>query len=477
MASFSIQHRLSRRVVLLTGLVLFVVAVLSDFIVTRWLEQQYDKMLITKASLLVTLAKDMPDGIDFDFADEFMPEFERQVNPEYFQLWKEDKSIFERSHSLKGNDLMHLGLTRQGQVIEDIELLDGREGRMIQIVFLPQIPDEDQRTLQKLASQSLMTLAIARERETLNQLLLIVHVTLFIGMLIVLIVIDFLVSKTIKHGLSQLINMREQIVLLGADNLTTRLNLALPPSELEDVIKQFNKLLDRLEASFSREQRFTSDVAHELRTPIAEIRNMSEVALKWPDDRQLVQGFYCDIHASSLQMQQLVTNLLLLARSENGLIELEPKEFDLKQLINEAWQHCLENANKKKIKLKLEINELLKIMTSHTEFTLILNNLLSNAVNYSPVNAVIEVSAEHKDQYITLRLKNKADNLAQTDIDHIFDRLWRKDNSRTSSLHTGLGLALVKSHAELLNLKASASIIENNSFEFKLENISAVYPS
>lgn len=470
----SIQQQLSHKVVLFTGVVLLVIALLSDFTVTRWLENQYDESLIVKASLLVTLTKDMPDGIDFDFADEFMPEFERKNNPEYFQLWTHDKNVFERSHSLKESNLEYLGIKTPGQILKDIKLLDGREGRMIQVVFLPQIPEEKDRTTEKLASQTLMTLAIAKERDTLNQLIFLVHLTLAFGTVIVLLIINFVVSHTVKAGLKPLNNMKDQIMLLDADNLTSRLKITLPPSELEDVIKQFNALLQRLETSFTREQRFTSDVAHELRTPIAEIRNMAEVALKWPEDTKLSKGFYQDVLASSLQMQQLVVNLLSLARSENGLIELEPKEFNLNAFIQDAWQHVSETASDKSIRLECHVPESLNIMTSYAEFMLILNNLLANAVDYSPLNATITVSVQTINNNLRLSISNPTENLEHADIEHIFERLWRKNKSRTVSLHSGLGLSLVKSHAELLNLRSSATLQEDMTFVFNLDNIALV---
>ena len=119
---YSIQKRLSQRVVIFTGLVFLVVALISDLIITQWLEHEFDETLEEKASLLVTLTKDTPEGLDFDFADEFMPEFEDTENPEYFQLWLDDGSVFERSHSLIFNNLEHLKMQQPGQQIKDVTL-------------------------------------------------------------------------------------------------------------------------------------------------------------------------------------------------------------------------------------------------------------------------------------------------------------------------------------------------------------------
>lgn len=474
MSSRSIHNLLTLRVAILIGLLLIAVSIMAYITITRWLEQQYDLTLTTKASLLVTLTKDLPDGIDFDFADEFMPEFERKHSPEYFQIWTENHIVFERSHSLGDNDLAHFNLDSPGQYIKDIKLPDGREGRMIQIVFLPQIPDVEDRTPEKLASQTLMTLALAKERESLDTILKTIHVSVIVSVSLMLLIVYIVVSITVKSSLKPLVNMREQITLLDANNLTERLIIPDPPSEIDDVIKQFNNLLQRLDSSFSREQQFSSDVAHELRTPITEIRNMTEVALKWPEDTELSMEFYQEVHESSLQLQNLVTSLLSLARSDNGQIELEPGEFYLEQLISEAWRHVKEEAEKKQIRYKIEIPASLKIMTSREEFSLILNNLFSNAVRYTPMKGFVQVIAHMNKDYISLGIYNLTNNLHQDDIEHIFDRFWRKSRSRTSSCHSGLGLSLVMSYAKLLNLNISVRLLEDDTFALEIANIPVI---
>ena len=121
MKAYSIEGQLSKRVMLLIALVFLSSALVINLIVTNWLENEYDVTLKSKASVLVTLVKDNQGGVDFDFADEFMPEFEAQKNPEYFQLWREDQSIFERSHSLKSYDLPYLlAIKKEGMVFQDI---------------------------------------------------------------------------------------------------------------------------------------------------------------------------------------------------------------------------------------------------------------------------------------------------------------------------------------------------------------------
>ncbi|NOX42505.1 MAG: HAMP domain-containing protein [Gammaproteobacteria bacterium] len=474
MKNYSIEQRLSRRVAIVAGLIFLFAATTTDLVITRWLENGFNRDLNAKANLLITLVKDKPEGLDFDFADEFMQEFATEINPEYFQLWQEDKNVFERSRSLKNNDLPFLGLKQTEQALMDIILMDGRRGRMIQIVFLPQIPEKEDRTPEKLASQKPMALAVAREREGIERIITLVHLSSFFGTTIILMLIHFLVKLTVRNSLKPLIEIQEKIKILDADNLKFRLEITHPPNELKEVIRQFNQLLTRLGESSSREQRFTSDVAHELRTPIAELRSLSEVALKWPDDTNLVKEFYQDVLASSMQMQLMVNNLLALARCEKGQVFLEPRETELKALLLECWDHYRHDADDKYLKFNCTIPDNLKIMTSLTEFEQIINNLFSNAVSYGTANSEIRVETNILDDRANLVISNTAKHLDKPDLSVMFDRLWRKSIARTSSDHTGLGLALVKAYAELLELKISTQLSEQNRFTIIINSIPAV---
>jgi two-component system sensor histidine kinase QseC len=90
------------------------------------------------------------------------------------------------------------------------------------------------------------------------------------------------------------------------------------PIELRSICERLNDLLSRLQSAFARERRFSADVAHELRTPIAELRAIAEVALKWPTPDPEVVGAFQDVVAAAGQMQGIVDGLLAIARCEGG---------------------------------------------------------------------------------------------------------------------------------------------------------------
>ena len=86
MTSYSIENQLGKRIIIATGLVFLLVAITADIAIISWLEKEYDANLHAKAKTLVTLTKDLDDGVDFDFAEEFMPEYGISDSSEYFEL-------------------------------------------------------------------------------------------------------------------------------------------------------------------------------------------------------------------------------------------------------------------------------------------------------------------------------------------------------------------------------------------------------
>jgi signal transduction histidine kinase len=107
-------------------------------------------------------------------------------------------------------------------------------------------------------------------------------------------------------------------------------------------------------------------------------------------------------------------------------------------------------------------------------FEQIINNLLSNAISYSDEKSEISIVFKRTGDYAQLQITNMTSELEQSDMPLIFDRLWRKSKSRSSSEHSGLGLPLVKAYAELLSLKVKADLSDNKKFMISIENLHIV---
>jgi two-component system sensor histidine kinase QseC len=263
--------------------------------------------------------------------------------------------------------------------------------------------------------------------------------------------------------------VREQLRLLDISDLSNRLSVTDPAAELELVIEQFNNLMQRVEASFVREQRFSSDVAHELRTPIAEIRNLAEVVSKWPQDGALKQNSLQEILQASINMQNTVNNLLALARCENRKLEYVSEAVDLSKTIKSAWLRVRSDAYNRQIRFMMLSDLNFICRTSTHELELILNNLFNNAIYYSTAGAIVTAEVTVKDGCAAFTLSNPADLLENSDLQSMFDRMWQKDISRSGEMHAGLGLSLVKAYTQILNLEIRVNLDTDNVFSITVD--------
>lgn len=481
-ASHSIYRRLTAWLVLGVGLLLLATGLVIDAVVGQRLRDEYDQALLAKARVLVTLAEQDWEGIEFDLADEVMPEFDDPDAPEYFQLWLGDGSSLERSGSLEESDLARLHTRSDTPRFADLTLPDGRAGRRVQVDFLPrldlEVDEEDGEdgavpvAAEELIPQPL-TLVLAWERERLDALLSTVHSLLLAAGAVVMALTVLLVRLAVAVSLRPLADIRAQVARLDANSLDSRLQPRQPTEELEGMVRQFNGLLDRLQAAFERERQFSSDVAHELRTPLAELRNLAEVGGRWPDDPKLAREFFSEMLAATRQLERIVENLLALARCEKGLEIVAPTTLDLVTVIDAAWQRVAADARSKDLGFCRLGPAALTVTTGREQLELILNNLFSNAVAYSPAGGSVICAIDDNGGDLRISVANRADHLEPEDLPRLFDRLWRKDPSRSNGHHAGLGLSLVKAYAEQLAMTVQVALEPGPVFRITLRQSSA----
>jgi len=148
-----------------------------------------------------------------------------------------------------------------------------------------------------------------------------------------------------------------------------------------------------LQAAFERERSFTADVAHELRTPVAELRTLAEVALKYPEQNpELHQRNYKDVLAVAENMQSVVETLLMLSRYDAGVLKTEIECVDLGQLITESWKNFAVIAEKKRLEVTSSVtDELITAKGNRQLCSIIVTNLFANAVEYCPPNGSLSI--------------------------------------------------------------------------------------
>lgn len=466
----SIQRRLTLTLGALCCLLWCAGSVAAYLGVRAELVSAFDLALKTDAQALTNMAEESENQFKFDSTGELMPEFDREERPDYFQVWLPDGSTLQRSPALalEGGNLPLKAGTLEAPRFWNLTLPDGLHGRAIGIHFNPKV-DEDTPSIPGVPRpRGPLVLVTAFHRGDLDAqlhhlgaLLLLVGATMAAATVLV-------VTIVVRRGLQPLATLAERAGKIDASSLQLRFPLDHAPAELLPIGQRLNDLLARLEASFSRERRFSADVAHELRTPIAELRALSEVALRWPDDGVATQSALKDALNIALQMESIASGLLALVRCEGNLFTARPEMVFIAALFEEVFQPFAAKAQAKQLAVTVDLPKEAGWFADLPALRSILTNLVSNAIEHSPAAGSVRVRIEQNGADERLLISNTTNNLTAEDLPHLFERFWRKDAARTDHVHCGLGLALAHTYAQSLGLKLCAELTNDNEVTFTL---------
>ncbi|MES9863885.1 MAG: ATP-binding protein [Candidatus Thiodiazotropha sp. LLP2] len=471
----SIRSRLNLSIISSLVLVLSLTAVFLYFRISQHVMVVYDTSLHDKAQALISLTELDEEGLEFDFAEDgVMNEFVLLENAHYYQLWQHDAQLLIKSPSLMDSDLPLRGIGLGKHQFADIQLPDGRAGRLVEINFMPRVEIDDEEGVVELPEPKPISLVYARERRTLDETLFAIGFTIFSIVIVVLLTTTLLIWHLVGRGLLPLSMLAKQVSEIDESSLSIRLRQRGSQSlEITPIVDQLNNFLERLQSAFEREKRFSSNVAHELRTPLSELRTLSEVGLMIPDDQDQLIEFFKDVGQISNQMEKVVITLLELARSDAGLLSSDPEEIVLSEFCDSIWQQAINDQGFSKDLIK-EIPEGLIISTDREKFAMILSNIFVNAISYSPQKADIELGVEIQNNNIVLRVKNVATDLRPEDIVNMKDRFWRKNKSQSEASHSGLGLTLVDAMARILKLDIELDLDNQRMFMVTISGVPLV---
>jgi len=472
---YSIRNKLNFTIIISMILLLTLAAAFLYVRVSAQVVQVFDGSLYDKAQALISLTELDEEGLEFDFAEDgVMTEFEPGAAAQYYQMWGQSEELPIQSPSLQDTDLPRTGIALGQHLYNDLALPDGRAGRLIEITFMPRVEIEDEEEEEEFGEippATPITLVFARERDTLDSTLLAIGFTIFGAIIAVLLISMLLIRRLVGSGLSPLSSLANQVSQIDESRLDTRLTHDGEQSiEIAPIENQLNYLLERIQSAFEREKRFSANVAHELRTPLSELKTLAEVGRMVPEDSAQVTAFFNDVGEISGQMEKVVITLLELARSEAGLLRSEPEDIELASYCDEIWQHTV-NGQAFGKKLVKTIPSDLVINTDREKLGMILGNLFSNAISYSPEDAEIQIRAEIRNDNVVLEVRNASVDLKPEDIVHMKDRFWRKQKAHAESGHSGLGLTLVDALAGIMQLDVNLKLDQQQMFSVTISGL------
>lgn len=358
------------------------------------------------------------------------------------QLETRDKHI--KSENLSGLEIPHPAKFTEEAVFYNASLDNGDPVRA------------RAETMTASTSEKSPKILVAVSRRELDETLIRLLTKLIAGSICCCALFAGILTLGLKMALKPLRLLGEQAAEMNAESLNKRFPEQSIPADIRPIVERLNGLIAKLEESFARERRFSGDIAHELRTPLAAIRATSEVAIKWPD--QARSDDFIAIEQLSAQLQQTLDSLLLLARMESSAAESLREPVNLEQLIQECAALYRDAAQQRDITLSLQLENSPEFNSDPRLLRIICSNLIHNAIDYAPASSTVRLTSNSKSIF---RCTNEAPNLTPDDTSHLFERLWRKDKARTESDHTGLGLSIALSCAKQLGLNLSAEMDTN----------------
>lgn len=451
----SIRLRLTILLCLTIG-ALFVAAGAGVFIAMRqMLWSQFDETLTAKGRALIT-ASEIDDGeFEIDLTVQDFAGF-GTGGSDYFEIRRLDGSLFLRSPSLEVRaagswDFSHIPPPPDdAPLIDDGNLGDGTAARYFVQRFYPKDDYE-------LSHKDLYLIVASPSAAMRAELLRLAWVLGVAGGMALLCLVP-LIRLGLASGLRPLSELGRDLSAIRSERLDQRLDATKLPEELVSVAERLNDWLSRLEESFEREKRFSSHAAHELRTPLAELRSMAELGATWPEE--VTQDRSREMLAVTDELESLLEKLSLLARADSRSLPVHVETIDLASTIDQALAREDELIRRRNLETEVRV-QAGEFSGDVVIWNSIVRNLIGNAASHAPPGSKITVTAAPG----RIVVSNPAPDLTAEDVSRLFDRFWRKDESRSDRGHSGLGLSIVRACASLLGGNCAAEMTADGRLE------------
>lgn len=250
------------------------------------------------------------------------------------------------------------------------------------------------------------------------------------------------ISTKALAPLSNIIDLADKI---RPDGLSRRLPHPGVEDEIGRLVRTLNRMIGRIQNSYDAMKRFTSDASHELRNPLATLRNTVDVTLEMPRTSEEKDAALQSIGEEVDRVRNLVEDLLLLARADSGRIVMEMKPVSLAFLLEAQVEAYEPQAQERGIRLEMGTLIPDEVLGNERWLLQVVGNLLSNAINYTPSGGTVTVTMARGEKALCFSVLDTGPGLPEEDLDRVFDRFFRSDPSRSWG-HVqghGLGLAIV----------------------------------
>ncbi len=425
--------------------------------------EQLDHSLTDKMRIIRSACVQRPDGVHVELGRDLFQRMHDPDDPEFMRLsLAESGRVLLESPSLREIDLSVIGLNHENPVLEFVTLPDGRTLRAAGQYFYPaREPGATGKVkLHLIAAHD------SAKVESASRSIIVLSLQ---GCAVALIVLAILIRWIVRRNLRFFHELSGRISRVSVEEGSEEsIILADAPREVAPMMNRLNELMVRMNRALRNERRFTADAAHELRTPLAGLRNRIELALSRPRSNEEYEDALVELLDIEDWLERLVQSLLLLARLEAGTQRIDYEPLPVPDLIRRSWKPYFERAEESDFEVELICDpvfepprplpiELLEIVC---------RNLFDNALSYTEAGGAIRVTVSETQPDLCIEVWNgpvTPDSIMP--IEEVFQPFARGAQARTAGeRHSGIGLALVRRIVRSLDGEIEASRPEEETF-------------
>jgi two-component system heavy metal sensor histidine kinase CusS len=436
----------------LAGLLLVFSAIASLYLVlVNELDKSTDLFLADKVNVLSTMLRDRPGDLDGLREEVELESAARRYEQFYIRLLDGAGAPILMTPGMADQlDLGQLTLKTRSSPRRGIPM-SGRSGRRFRATSAS-VP------VGHLASQT-ATIQVAIDVSQKEALLARYRDWFYVILLTTFAMFSWVGYRIARRGIHPVEEMATTARHITSTNLQERILPDGYPFELASLAGTFNEMLDRLEESFDRISRFSADIAHDLRTPVNNIRGEAEVALARTRSADEYRNVVESCLEESVRLSDLIGDLLFLARAESPLTDLRRERVDVGAMLSGVREYYEASASDGGVSLSVSVpTEPVMVDLDRSLLQRAVGNLVSNALAHTPPGGAVLLGARSDPSGIRIEVSDTGVGIPGEALPRVFDRFFRVDSSRSQgSGSTGLGLAIVQSIAQLHGGRAEIS--------------------
>jgi signal transduction histidine kinase len=441
MFSFSFKDRIAFHYIISTGLLITV----AFFVIYQIIDHSVNTHI--NEDIMDEVSKHLQE-IEIDPNDTYLIQVDQwrarehntvNVNPVFVQFFDINNQLIDKSPNLKGLQLKMYTTKLDNTFIDTY--LNKKTIRQIQVPLLDN-------------TKVIGYLFIAMSLDDATMILENLQDTLLIFFPIILLVL-FLIARLIAgRSIKPVTLITETSSRITKDNLKERIPLPQNKDELYVLSKTINDLLYRIENAVEREKQFTSDASHELRTPLTVLKGTLEVLIRKPRTQAEYEDKIKYGISEVNRLNNLVDQLLLLARFENQIQSLKIEKVYLNALILDILTRYSLKMNDKKVSVNHTFPEEYYVESDNYLVSIIISNIISNAIKYSNENGEISILLSQNETATICTISDQGIGIAKEDLDKIMNPFFRSSPTQHPDVKgSGLGLSIVARLSELLKIK------------------------